>query len=304
VIATANGTTFSTNELVSVGVSGGNVNLTDSGIAVGTAVSSHLADSLTITPSSTNTNNVTISATGTDPLINITYLSKGTTGSHIFQPGTDSTQMFQLKSAGAGGIFASFDSSGKQFRIGDGAAPAQTLDVAGVFQVNSNGVPVKQGGIALAGAGLPGIVYNTSSGTATNASITATNMIASTPSTNTENCGAALSNATCYRISFYALQASLGIGCSTNTTIQVQVIFQDPLASVSATILVGTFVIATNGTASTPIPPATTSPVVSAVGGYMFRAKAATAIQYQTTVTAGTCTTKPTYAVIPFLEQL
>lgn len=295
VIATANGGSFTNDHLVSASTSSG-VDLADSGISVPFVAGA--TDSLTITQGLAGT--VTIASSGTDTNINLAYLTRGL-GVHSFQPGSDSTQMFQLKNAAAT-TFASFDSSNKQFRIGDGTAPAQTLDVKGLFQINSSGTPVTEGGVSLVGAGLPGIVYNSISGAATNASITATTMVTA-PATNPESCGAS-TNATCYRISFYALQVGIGTSCTSNTVIEVHVLFQDPLASSSATISVGTFIITTNGTAYTPIPPGTGGSAVGAVGGYAFRAKPSTAIQYQTNVTAGTCSTKPTYWIIPFLEQI
>ena len=303
VIATANGSSFSNNHLVSANTSSG-VDLADSGIAIGVVTSP--TDFLTITPGTTTTPTVTIAATGSDAAINLSHLTKGT-GVHSFQPGSggDSTQMFQLKNA-AGTTFASFDSSGKQFRIGDNQAPAATLDVQGGFQVNSSGTPIKEGGTSLVGGGLPGIVYNSVSGSATNGSIGASTIFTA-PATNAENCGGS-ANATCYRISFYAVQVGAGTGCTANTNIAAQVVFQDPLAGGANTMTVAAFLITTNGTASTPISPSTggsgVTLAVGATGGYTFRAKPSTVIQYATTLSGGTgCTTKPTYWIIPSLEQ-
>ncbi len=302
-IATTSGS-FSSNHLVLANTTSG-VDLTDSGIAIGTV--SGPTDSLTITPGTTTTPTVTIAATGSDSIINLSHLTKST-GVHIFQPGTsgDSTQMFQLRNAG-GTIFSSFDSSGKQFRIGDNQPPAAVLDVAGLFQVNSNGLPVKQGGISLAGAGFPGIVFNTVSSTGTGSITTPVTMVAS-PTTNPENSGGT-TNATCYRISFYAFQASpAASGCTGNTNIGVQVVFTDPLASAN-TVTVGAFVINLNGTVNSPISPSTggtgVTTAVGAGGGYILRAKASTQVQYATNVQGGTgCSTRPSYWIIPILEQL
>jgi hypothetical protein len=301
VIATANGSSFTNGHLVSVSTSSG-VDLTDSGIAVVTVSSP--TDSLAVQPGTASTPTVTIGVTGSDSVINLSHVTKST-GAHSFQPGGDSTQMFQLKNA-AGAIFASFDSSGKQFRIGDNIAPAAVLDVEGGFQVNGSGTPIKEGASSLVGAGLPGIVYNTVSGSATSGSISAATMVTA-PTTNPENCGGT-SNASCYRISFYAFQVGVGNTCSTNTAIEMQVIFQDPSASASSTVTVGAVSIAGVGNANSPISPSTGGSgagiAIGATGGYTLRAKLGTAVQYKTNVIAGTCTTAPTYWVIPFLEQI
>lgn len=307
-LATTNGSSFTSGDLVLATGTTGSLNFTDSGIAVGAAG----LDSLTITPATGGNKTVTIAATGTDSSINLLYLTKTSAGvgSHIFQPvGADSTQMFQLKNA-AGTIFASFDSSAKQFRIGDLTAPAATLDVAGSFQVNASGTPIKEGAVGLVGAGMPGIIYNTYSGTAVSGGIGPNTMVTSTPSSNPENCGGS-TNAGCYRISFYVFQVVAGSGCgANNTNIAAQVIFTDPVtSSTSTTITVAAFLIAGNGTANTAPPPNTggsgVTLAVGATGAYIFRAKAGSTIQYKTTVTGGSgCSPLPTYYIIPFLEQI
>lgn len=299
VIATANGSSFSNNHLVSTNSSG--VDLADSGIAMGVVTSP--TDSLTITPGTTTSPTVIVAATGADSNVNLGHLTKGT-GAHIFQPSTDSTQMFQLRtSVGAGGLpFASFDSSGKQFRIGDNTAPAQTLDVKGVFQVNSNGIPVKENGQNLTGVGLSGIVYNSAS-SATNAGIALTPFFTA-PATSSETCGPA--NTTCYRISFYAFLTAVGSGCG-NTNISAQINFRDPSAGAANSVTVAAFFIAGNGTLNTPISPATGGSgltlAVGATGGYVFRSIASGSIQYSTAVNT-TCSSAPQYIIVPILEQL
>ena len=140
------------------------------------------------------------------------------------------------------------------------------------------------------------LMYSTASSTVNN-SIGSTQMVANAP------------NATVnWTISFYAFQVGLGSGgsCNTNTEIVGNVIFQDPAASGGNTIPVAAFVIPTAGTANTPISPASSgaapATIISSTGGYAFQTKANTAINYSTTVTAGNCSTLPTYFVIPVLD--
>jgi hypothetical protein len=140
------------------------------------------------------------------------------------------------------------------------------------------------------------LMYSTASSTVNN-SISSTPMVANAPNATTN-----------WTISFYALQIGLGSGgtCATNTEIIANVIFQDPVASGGNTIPVAAFVIPAAGTANTPISPATTgaapATIISNTGGYAFRTKANTAINYSTTVTAGNCSTLPTYLVVPILD--
>lgn len=105
-----------------------------------------------------------------------------------------------------------------------------------------------------------------------------------------------------YRLSVYINESAAGTGCSTNSTLTTQLTFTDNSAAGSTNVnlvnAVGgssTVTIVNNGTANTPI-------------AYMipmtFWPKAATAINYSTTYTGGTCTTAPFYHVIYALEQL
>jgi hypothetical protein len=107
---------------------------------------------------------------------------------------------------------------------------------------------------------------------------------------------------TLYRISFYAFQVGAGSGgtCTSSTVVAANVIFQDPLASAATTFTLTNLYIAGAGTANTPM----VSQISAAYSSYVFRAKATSNVQYSTAVTPGNCTTKPTYFVIPLLEQL
>jgi hypothetical protein len=129
-------------------------------------------------------------------------------------------------------------------------------------------------------------VYATASAT-TNGNLGPINMVS--PSTTT-----------LYRISFYALQVAAGVGCTSNTDVVANVIFEDPLASAATTFAVTNFYISGSGTANAPM----FSLSAATYSSYVFRAKSSTNVQYSTTVVSGSCTISPTYLVIPLLEQL
>ncbi len=132
-------------------------------------------------------------------------------------------------------------------------------------------------------------VYANASGTGS-ISITPFTMVTS-PSTPTF---------TLYRISFYAFQVAAGIGCMSNTSVAANLTFQDLLASAPTTLTLTNFLIIAGGTANAPMVPQ----VSGAYSSYVFRAKATTNVQYSTVVSPPSCTTSPTYLVIPLLEQL
>ncbi len=133
-----------------------------------------------------------------------------------------------------------------------------------------------------------GVLYNTPSAS-TNASITATTMA---------NVGA---SGGMYRISFYADQSALGSGCSTNTTINLAVVYRDPNGTSNQAQTVGAVLtIVNNGTVGNVL----TGGNAAASWVYGFRSKASNVVQYQTTYNIGTCTTGPSYTVWPILEQL
>ncbi len=118
------------------------------------------------------------------------------------------------------------------------------------------------------------------------------------------------SNAT-YRFNFYAQESVLGASCTGNTTLQVLLTFQDPLAAAPTTTTAVTFLIANNSNGVLgPAQGFLNFPLIS-VGGSVIgdvgiiRAKTGTAIQYSTTYTAGTgCAPGPQYVLFPILEQL
>ena len=272
------------------------------------AATASAIDGLQITNAAT-ANPATVTAvpfsTGSDANINLNLASKGT-GTIGLVPATNATQAIKFFQSDGSTIVGSIDTTNKRLRIGDGNAPTQALDVAGAFKVAGTGLAVTYGGTSTVGDGLPSSQYATVSGTGS-ISLTAQTMVTA-PATNPENCGGT-TNASCYDVGFYLFQVGAGTSCASNTTIAVQVIFQDPSASGTSTVTVGDFVISGNGTANTPIPPNSSGSgatlVVSNAGHYTLRAKLSTAVQYQTTVTAGgSCSPAPTYWVLPWLKAI
>jgi hypothetical protein len=136
----------------------------------------------------------------------------------------------------------------------------------------------------------PCVVYSTVSAS-TNASIGATTMATAGGSGNR------------YRFGAYVDQTVLGAGCSTNTTIAVSLIFTDPNNGGSSTITTAT--LGTTGFLGQSVSIITNGAVgpVATVAGWTFQSKASAVVQYSTTVTAGTCTTVPSYQLYPVLEQ-
>jgi hypothetical protein len=149
--------------------------------------------------------------------------------------------------------------------------------------ISENNIP---GGVP---ACLAAVQYYSPS-SATTSSIGATTMV-------TVDAGGS-SSANTYQFSAYVDQTVLGASCSGNSTVVVNVIFQDPNAASAQTQAIGTFTITTNGTLG--IVPLTTPP-----GVLLIRAKTATNVQYSTTYTpGGSCSPAPTYQVYPILEKL
>lgn len=127
-------------------------------------------------------------------------------------------------------------------------------------------------------------VYSTASAS-TNAAIGSTPMATAGASGNT------------YRFSVYVDQTVAGVGCSTNSTINVFVVFTDPHAGSAASISSSSLTISNNGAAGNPY-------INVFPYGVAFRSKASTTVNYGTVFSAGTCTTAPSYQVYPVLEQL
>jgi hypothetical protein len=115
------------------------------------------------------------------------------------------------------------------------AGDIATWDSAGNLQ--DGGAPGGGGGSAALTT-----VYNTTHA-ATNATITATTM--TTPGSDTW-----------YKANFYAIETTVGTGCTGSTNIVANVVFQDPSDSTGRTFAVKAWTIATNGTANSPLPTA------------------------------------------------
>lgn len=131
-------------------------------------------------------------------------------------------------------------------------------------------------------------VYNTLPAAGTT-SITATTMVTAP---------AIPATGTTYRFTALADVTVVGTSCAGNTTVLVNVIWQDPNEASPATTGNLTFTVTTNGTLGRLIPAATNLiPAISA--------KAGTVVRYSTTFTAGgSCAPAPTVQVYPVLEQM
>lgn len=104
---------------------------------------------------------------------------------------------------------------------------------------------------------------------------------------------------TTYRFGVYLTQTAAGTGCTTNTTIAVQLIFLDPNESSAAPLTVASYTIVTNGAVGRMFPASATEFI-----SFPIRVKAGNAMQYQTTFTGGSCSTLPVVQVYPVLEQM
>lgn len=158
-----------------------------------------------------------------------------------------------------------------------------------IFSISdSSGAFTEYAGNALVNSGVPSEI-SASASTTTNTSISSTPILPAPVSS-------------FYRVSFYVFQVAVGSSgaCNTPTLVAPSIIFQDPNSTVTTTIGVGNFYTVTGpGTANAPM-----NLQVPGADSYTFRAKSGTNINYSTTVTAGNCTTAPTYYVIPLLQLL
>ena len=131
----------------------------------------------------------------------------------------------------------------------------------------------------------PSRVYNTAPAAGTS-SITATTMVASVP--------AQPASGTSYSIQEYFTQTVLGASCAGNSTVALNLIFQDPNAASPQTITVATATVTTNGTLGR-VP-------ITSFNPFAFIAKPGSAVQYSTTFTpGGSCSPAPTVQVFPTL---
>lgn len=134
----------------------------------------------------------------------------------------------------------------------------------------------------------PSRIFNTAPAAGTS-SLSATTMVTAPaiPATGTR-----------YNLSTYITQTVLGASCAGNTTIVVNLIYQDPNAASAQTNPIATYTVTTNGTLG--IVPLTAN-VYS--GSQSFVAKAGTVVQYSTTYTpGGSCSPAPAVQFFPVLE--
>jgi hypothetical protein len=122
--------------------------------------------------------------------------------------------------------------------------------------------------------------------------------VASLSATTMTTAPAIPASGTSYTFTGYVTQTVLGMSCAGNTTIVLNVIYQDPNAASPQTQAIATFTVTTNGTLG--IVPLTANVYA---GDFSFIAKAGTAVQYSTTYTAGgSCSPAPAVQVFPKLE--
>jgi hypothetical protein len=147
------------------------------------------------------------------------------------------------------------------------------------------GAPTVVAGNTVVGNGIGGIVYNTAPAAGTS-SIGAITMVTAPANAN-------------YFFTAYATQTVLGTSCTGNTTIAVNLVFQDPNAASSQTIQAfGLFTVTNNGTLG--IVPASLSGTANLA--IMIRAKSGTVVQFSTIYSLGaTCSPGPTVQIFPSL---
>lgn len=100
-----------------------------------------------------------------------------------------------------------------------------------------------------------------------------------------------------YTFTAYLSQTVLGASCAGNSTVTLNLIYQDPNAAAPQTQAIGTFTVTTNGTLG--IVPLTSNIYA---GKITFTAAPSSVIQYSTTYSAGgSCSPAPTVQVFPVL---
>lgn len=139
----------------------------------------------------------------------------------------------------------------------------------------------------------PCIVYSTASAS-TNSSISPTTMATAGASGNT------------YRVSWYFTNTALGTSCTGNSTVQFNLIWNDPSEGSVGTSSLQNLIAIGSGTANGVLGPIPTHANYNGFWNSVpFRAKANTAVQYSVTFVAGTgCSPAPSYQVYPILELL
>ncbi len=183
--------------------------------------------------------------------------------------------------------------AGDQFMVNDGTnnivniargAPASSLAVDSTGKIVSPTLASPSiNSVSIPSPNYPSqVIYNTASAS-TSASIAATTMVTVGGS------------AASYRFGAYLDQTVVGVGCTGNTTVIINLIWTDPNGAGATTLALSTFTITTNGALGNSL----------VVNPASIRAKATTAVQYSTTYTLGAgCTTSPSYQVFPTLEAM
>jgi hypothetical protein len=123
---------------------------------------------------------------------------------------------------------------------------------------------------------------------------------ASLPTTTMVIAPAQPATGTHYAVAFYLTQTALGASCAANSTVLVNVIYQDPNAAAPSTLAYTTFLILGNGVLGGVL---NFSGAVNAISQWGILAKPGTPVQYSTTYTPGTsCAPAPAVQLFPVLE--
>jgi hypothetical protein len=146
---------------------------------------------------------------------------------------------------------------------------------------------------ALASGDIPNNAANTT-GTAAQAnaltSLVSTTSTASTASIAATNLVSSASATYLYHLDWEVSLTAVGVACTGSTLLAVNAVFTDPNTSSATTQTLGTITLAANGVGTVGF---------IAEGSDALYAKTGTAVQYSTTLTAGTgCSTNPAYQVV------
>jgi hypothetical protein len=157
----------------------------------------------------------------------------------------------------------------------------------GTFQMDGFPADIRSPSVSV---NLPSVAYSTPSAS-TNASIAPVTMI--TPAVNQE-----------YEMHWYLEQTVVGTSCAGDTTVNLNVIWQDPIAAGTATNA-GVYALTQTGGPFNGVLGAAFFFRNQSTGIVPIRAKAGVAIQYSTTYNIGSgCSPGPSYQVFPVLEQV
>lgn len=229
-------------------------------------------------------------------VIGVVTAGAGTTGSATLQTNGIVSCIFDGATVAGDYVQISGAVAGNCHDVGGGGYPSSGQVVGRALTSNGGGGTYQMEGFPpdirspSVSTTFPNVVYSTPS-VSTNANIGVTTMTT-----------VGGSNAT-YRFSYYLSESVVGAGCTTVTSVRVNLIFQDPFAAGTTTF----FQISN----LTPNGNGVLGPGFDWTGGltpvitWDFRMKAGTIVQYSTTYNIGSgCAPGPQYVAYPILEQL